>query len=127
VRRNVQKRVVAPRPVIRQAFQNLLSNAIKYRQDKRPPEIHIRGYRQEGEWTFSVSDNGQGIPDEYRDRLFQWFSRVPGTKASGNGIGLASIERMLERVGGRIWMESEPGSGSTFHFTVPANQERVEC
>lgn len=120
-------KLVAPRPVVRQAFQNLLSNAIKYRKSECPLEIHIGGVRRGQEWTFSVSDNGQGIPFEYRDRMFQWFSRAPGTKAPGNGIGLASVERMLARVGGRIWVESEVGAGSTFHFTVPASDDTVDC
>ncbi len=120
-------KVVAARPVVRQAFQNLLSNAIKYRKEDLPPKIHIQGRRSGSEWTFSVSDNGQGVPADYKDRLFHWFSRAPGNKASGNGIGLASIERMLERVGGRIWVESEFGCGSTFHFAVPATIEPEDC
>ncbi len=74
-----------------------------------------------------MSDNGQGIPAEYRERIFQWFPRVPGSKVSGTGIGLASIERTLDRAGGRIWVESEVGAGSTFRFTVPIPQELLDC
>ncbi len=111
--------VVAPRPVLTQVFQNLLSNALKYRDEQRPPSIRVSGERVGKEWIFSVSDNGRGIPLEYRDLIFAWFTRAPGNEIPGTGVGLASVERMLQRIGGRIWVESEPGAGSTFYFAIP--------
>ncbi len=120
--------LVAPRVIVGQVFQNLLSNAIKHRHAGRAPEIRIAAARHAGEWVFSVSDNGPGIPPEYRARLFEWFSRVPGTRAAGRGIGLASSARLLERIGGRIWVEdSDTGTGSIFRFTVPIAQEAKDC
>lgn len=113
--------------VLRQAFQNLLSNALKYGSSERTLEIRIRTERHADEWVFSVSDNGQGIPPEYRNRLFEWFSRVPGTQTSGLGIGLASVKRMLERVGGRIWFEPRSPEGTTFYFPIPVADRSIDC
>lgn len=112
-------RLIAPRAVVGQTLQNLISNALKYRHEERSPEIHVCAERIDGEWVFRVSDNGLGIPAEYRSRVFQWFWRAREIEAPGSGIGLASIRRMLERVDGRIWFESERGVGSTFSFALP--------
>jgi light-regulated signal transduction histidine kinase (bacteriophytochrome) len=103
-------------------FQNLIENAIKYRREDEPPRIQITVKRDSEHWLFSVSDNGIGIPPEYKERVFGMFKRLHGNeKYSGTGIGLAICQKVVERNGGRIWVESEgPGLGSTFHFTLPA-------
>jgi light-regulated signal transduction histidine kinase (bacteriophytochrome) len=106
---------------LQQLFQNLVGNAIKYRRPETQPEIHVT-VRRDGEmWLFSVSDNGLGIEAEYKERIFGLFKRLhTGDEYSGTGIGLAICQRIVERYHGRIWVESEPGKGSTFHFTLPA-------
>ena len=106
-----------------QLFQNLIENAIKFRSDK-PPAIHVSAERGEGEWVFSVKDNGIGIDPKYRDRLFVIFQRLhSAAKYPGTGIGLALCKRIVERHSGRIWVESELGKGSTFRFTIPDKME----
>ena len=101
-----------------QVFQNLIGNAIRYRRDV-PPRVHIAAERQGDAWLFSVKDNGIGIEPQYKDQVFGIFKRLHSTADSGTGMGLAICQRILERAGGRIWVESEVGSGSTFYFTIP--------
>jgi len=104
---------------LQQVFQNLIGNAIKYRADATP-QIHISAQPADRAWCFSVRDNGIGIDPEYKEKIFGVFKRLShDPKYSGTGIGLAICQRVVERYGGRIWVESEPGKGSTFRFTVP--------
>jgi PAS domain S-box-containing protein len=106
-----------------QLFQNLIGNALKYRKeqpDAEPPHIKIsaKPHVYDGTWLFAVSDNGIGIEPEYRDQIFGIFKRLHGSSIEGTGIGLALCQKIVERAGGRIWVESEPGKGSTFFFTL---------
>lgn len=100
-------------------FQNLITNAMKYCE--REPRIQINAAKKDKEWLFSMKDNGIGIPEGSRQRIFIMFEKLP-TKQQypGSGIGLATCQKIVERYGGRIWVESVLGEGSTFYFTLPA-------
>ncbi len=108
-----------PEVHLQQVFQNLIANAIKYRSDT-PPRVHVSATISDHHWLFSVKDNGIGIEPEYHNQIFWIFKRLHGReKYTGSGIGLALCRRIVERYGGRIWVESQKNEGATFFFTVP--------
>jgi light-regulated signal transduction histidine kinase (bacteriophytochrome) len=104
---------------LEQLFQNLIGNAIRYRSSA-PPEIGISATPQGNGWLFAVQDNGIGINPEYKEQIFDLFKRLHSAEEyPGTGLGLAICKRIVERAGGRIWVESEPDNGATFYFTLP--------
>jgi len=111
-------RVMADPTQLTQVFQNLVGNALKFRGEA-PPRVHITVTPREGAWLFAVADNGIGIDPQYFDRIFVIFQRLhPSHRYPGTGIGLALCRRIVERHGGRLWVESAPGQGATFYFTL---------
>ena len=104
---------------LEQLFQNLIGNSIRYRSNA-PPRIHVAAELGDKEWVFSVSDNGIGIETQFKEQIFGMFKRLHSTaEYPGTGMGLAICQRIVNRLGGRIWVESEPGQGSKFFFTIP--------
>jgi light-regulated signal transduction histidine kinase (bacteriophytochrome) len=102
-----------------QVFQNLIANAIKFKGPKTP-EIHISAVKGENKWIFKVSDNGIGIDPEHQEQIFDVFRRLHTRKKfPGTGIGLSICQKIIKNHGGKIWVESEPGQGSSFYFTIP--------
>jgi signal transduction histidine kinase len=111
-------RVLGDENQLTRLFQNLVANAVKFRRDA-PPEIRISATDQGDEWQVAVSDNGIGIDPKYKDRIFVAFQRLHSqADYPGSGIGLTLCKRIVERHGGRIWVDSVPGQGATFHFTL---------
>ena len=119
--------VIADLAQIGQLFQNLIGNALKYRNEAVTPEVTIAARRQDAAWEVTVTDNGIGIAPQHFDRVFRMFQRLHTAKEHpGSGIGLSFCKRIVERHGGRIWVESEEGKGSTFSFTLPDKEEQAE-
>jgi PAS domain S-box-containing protein len=115
--------VLADRLQFAQLFQNLIGNALKFRGE-RPPAVHVGAERHNGEWVVEVRDNGIGIDPEYAGRVFDIFERLHTREQyEGTGIGLSICKKIVERHGGRIWVESKAGKGSAFRFTMPAPRE----
>jgi len=113
--------VTADDTQLTQLFQNLLDNAMKFRREDQAPKITISADREDAFWRFTVADNGIGFEQEYADKIFVIFQRLHARdKYRGTGIGLAICKKIVERHGGRIWVKSELGRGTTFHFTLPA-------
>jgi light-regulated signal transduction histidine kinase (bacteriophytochrome) len=111
--------LMANPPQMLQLLENLIENALTFRREV-PPAIHISAREEPREWIFSVRDNGIGIEPAYLERIFNVFERLH-TKAEypGTGLGLATCKMIVERHGGRIWAESQPGTGSVFNFSIP--------
>ena len=107
---------------LRQLFQNLVGNAIKFRGEAAP-RVHISVRGDGALWRFAVSDNGIGIEPEYSDRVFVIFQRLHSRRDyPGTGVGLAICKKIVERHGGRIWVESRPGEGAKFNFSIPRHR-----
>lgn len=121
-----------PLPMVRadpaqlcQVFQNLIGNALKFHGAEKP-KVHISADRASGAWHFSVRDNGIGIDAQFADKIFVMFQRLhSGEEYPGTGVGLAICKKIVERHGGKIWVKSEPGRGSTFWFSIPAGGEEI--
>jgi len=126
VRESATQISIGEMPVVRmheghlsQIFQNLIGNAIKYRKENDRLLIQVSAKREDGHWIFSIADNGIGVPPAYRETIFGIFKRLhTNSEYPGTGMGLAICQRIVERYGGRIWVESEVGRGSNFFFTV---------
>jgi len=109
---------VAEEVMLTQLFQNLISNSIKY-GGNQTPRIHVTAESNAEGWLFAVRDNGMGIDPQDAGRIFGMFKRLHGREIPGTGIGLALCKKIVERKGGRIWVESEVGKGATFKFMIP--------
>jgi signal transduction histidine kinase len=112
-------RLIASPGHLIQIFQNLIGNSLKYR-GADPPQITVACTKNQNEWIFSVKDNGIGISSDYHEKIFIPFKRLHGQQYPGSGVGLAICRRIVERLGGKIWVESELGRGATFFFSIPA-------
>ncbi|MGI9149832.1 MAG: sensor histidine kinase [Chloroflexota bacterium] len=112
---------------LRQLFQNLIANSIKFHRPDQTPRVHISVRQEPGARHFSVTDNGIGIDPQYQERIFVLFQRLH-TRAEypGTGIGLAICKKIVERHGGNIWVDSAPGNGTTFRFSLPAFSEAID-
>jgi len=116
--------IVGSRAPLRHLFQNLISNALKYQRPGIPPEVNITCRQLSNAWEFTVSDNGIGIDPQFFEKIFEIFQRLHNRdEYSGTGIGLAIAKRIIVRMGGKIWLESTPGKGSTFHFSIPLQSQ----
>jgi light-regulated signal transduction histidine kinase (bacteriophytochrome) len=119
-------KVMADEGQLVQVFQNLIGNAIKFRGEKSP-RIHVSAEQRDSEWVFSVKDNGIGIEPKHFDRIFLIFQRLHREEYPGTGTGLAIAQKIVEHHGGRMWVESQPGKGSTFYFSVKATGKRQKA
>lgn len=108
-------------------FEHLFLNAMEYRREDVPPQIRVTAIRENHEIRFAVQDNGIGIKPEHQARVFELFRRLHGSERPGVGVGLALCKRTIENYGGRLWLASEHGSGSTFYFTLAAAQQKHKC
>ena len=106
-------------PTLAKVLRHLIGNAVEY-SGAPAPRVHISSKRVNTDWVFSIEDNGPGIDPAFHGRVFEVFRRLHGKEHPGNGLGLAFCRRAVERHGGRMWLESTPGAGSTFYFTLPA-------
>lgn len=115
--------ITADSSLLSQLFQNLIANAIKFHVQNHPC-VHVSAERLDEQCVFSVRDNGIGIDPEYSEKIFEVFERLHSSdQYPGTGIGLAICKRVVQRHNGRIWCDSEPGKGSTFHFSIPRTKE----
>jgi signal transduction histidine kinase len=120
-------RIAIDESQLMQLFLNLLGNAMKFRSEE-DPRIHVSAERKDGDWIFAVKDNGIGFDPQFVNRIFVIFQRLHGKQDyPGTGIGLAVCKRIVERHGGRMWVDSEPGAGSTFYFTIPIVEEPCDA
>jgi light-regulated signal transduction histidine kinase (bacteriophytochrome) len=110
--------VMGDAEILTKVLHHLIRNAIEY-CGTPPPRVRISSKREDLEWLFSVQDNGPGVDPAFQGRIFGVFKRLHGRERPGSGLGLAFCKKAIERLGGRIWMESTPGAGSTFYFTLP--------
>ncbi|SNS70355.1 His Kinase A (phospho-acceptor) domain-containing protein [Belliella buryatensis] len=115
--------IIGKRVQLIQVFQNLLRNALSYHKEETSPEIHITFKEDKREYLFAIKDNGIGIKPRYQERIFNIFQRLhTHDEVAGTGMGLAISKKLVSNMGGKIWVESEEGKGSTFYFTIPKNQ-----
>jgi len=110
---------------LKSLFQNLLSNAVKFKKENARPEIRVNAIDTGNEYLFTITDNGIGIEEPYKERIFIIFQRLHTREEyPGTGIGLSICKKIVDLHGGKIWVDSEPGKGSSFNFTIPKFDDR---
>jgi light-regulated signal transduction histidine kinase (bacteriophytochrome) len=115
-------RVVGDFDLLSRLFRHLFENAIKF-ANRPDPSVHVSAFRKDYDWVISVHDNGPGIDPAHQETVFGLFKRLHGRDFSGSGLGLAFCRKAIESLGGRIWLESSPGEGATFLFSLPAAED----
>jgi signal transduction histidine kinase len=119
--------VLADDVQLQRVFQNLISNAARYHRAGVPPQISVTAAPAGGRWLFTVADNGPGVPERMRERIFKMFNRGDADpEVAGHGMGLALCRRIIDSYDGRIWVEPNPGGGSRICFTLPAARGRAD-